>query len=77
MREEEDGLFGLNECPRGCPQIECLPCSFYGNIPLVYFFPEAALSTLRGYKAYQFADGRPPWDLRGHYRHGGGEPPRL
>ncbi len=61
----EDGLFGLNECPRGCPQIECIPCSFYGNIPLVYFFPEAALSTLRGYKAYQFPDGRPPWIFGG------------
>ncbi|HIE11302.1 MAG TPA: hypothetical protein EYP62_06770 [Kiritimatiellae bacterium] len=61
----EDGLFGMNECPRGCPQIECLPCSFYGNIPLVYFFPEAALSTLRGYKAYQFEDGRPPWIFGG------------
>jgi uncharacterized protein (DUF608 family) len=60
-----DGLFGLNECPRGCPQIECIPCSFYGNIPLVYFFPEAALSTLRGYKAYQFSDGRPPWIFGG------------
>ncbi|MBX3011712.1 MAG: hypothetical protein KF832_09390 [Caldilineaceae bacterium] len=61
----EDGLFGLNECPRGCPQIECIPCSFYGNIPLVYFFPRAALSTLRGYKAYQFPDGRPPWIFGG------------
>ena len=61
----EDGLFGLNECPRGCPQIECIPCSFYGNIPVVYFFPEAALSTLRGYKAYQFPDGRPPWIFGG------------
>jgi len=63
--QPEDGLFGLNECPRGCPQIECIPCSFYGNIPLVYFFPEAALSTLRGYKAYQFPDGRPPWIFGG------------
>ena len=61
----EDGLFGLNECPLGCPQIECLPCSFYGNIPLAYFFPEAALSTLRGYKAYQFEDGCPPWIFGG------------
>ncbi len=61
----DDGLFGLNECPRGCPQIECIPCSFYGNIPLVYFFPDAALSTLRGYKAYQFEDGRPPWIFGG------------
>ena len=29
-----------------CPQIECIPCSFYGSQPLVYFFPELALSTL-------------------------------
>ncbi|MGD2156070.1 MAG: GH116 family glycosyl-hydrolase, partial [Anaerolineales bacterium] len=63
--KEEDGLFGMNECPRGCPQIECIPCSFYGNVPIVYFFPEAALSTLRGYKAYQFKDGRPPWIFGG------------
>jgi uncharacterized protein (DUF608 family) len=62
----EDGLFGMNECPRGCPQIEVLPCSFYGNIPVVYFFPEAALSTLRGYKAYQFEDGRVPLTFGGH-----------
>jgi uncharacterized protein (DUF608 family) len=61
----EDGLFALNECPRGCPQFECIPCSFYGNIPVVYFFPQAALSTLRGYKAYQFEDGRPPWIFGG------------
>jgi uncharacterized protein (DUF608 family) len=61
----EGGLFGMNECPRGCPQIECIPCSFYGNMPVVYFFPEAALSTLRGYKAYQFPDGRPPWIFGG------------
>ena len=63
--KEQDGLFGLNECPRGCPQIECIPCSFYGNIPLVYFFPECALSTLRGYKAYQLPDGCPPWIFGG------------
>ena len=60
-----DGLFGLNECPRGCPQIECIPCSFYGNMPIVYFYPKAALSTLRGYKAYQFENGRPPWIFGG------------
>jgi uncharacterized protein (DUF608 family) len=62
---EEDGLFGLNECPRSCPQIECLPCSFYGNLPIVYFFPEAAQSTLRGYRAYQYDDGRPAWVFGG------------
>jgi uncharacterized protein (DUF608 family) len=60
-----DGLYAMNECPRGCPQFECIPCSFYGNIPIVYFFPEAALSTLRGYKAYQFPDGSPPWIFGG------------
>jgi uncharacterized protein (DUF608 family) len=63
--DPEDGVFGMCECPRGCPQIECIPCSFYGNIPLVYFFPRAALSTLRTYKAYQFEDGRPPWIFGG------------
>jgi len=62
---EEDGLFGMNECPRSCPQIECIPCSFYGCLPLVYFFPRLALSTLRGYKAYQYSDGAPPWIFGG------------
>lgn len=62
---EEDGLFGMSECPRECPQIECIPCSFYGNVPLVYFFPDLALSTLRGYKAYQYPDGAPPWVFGG------------
>jgi len=62
---QEDGLFGMNECPRGCPQIECIPCSFYGNLPLVYFFPELARSTLRAYKAYQFTNGQAPWIFGG------------
>jgi uncharacterized protein (DUF608 family) len=69
---KEDGLFGMNECPRGCPQIECIPCSFYGNQPVVYFFPQLALSTLRGYKGYQYADGAPPWIFGGCT---GGTPP--
>lgn len=63
--KEEDGLWGMNECPRECPQIECIPCSFYGNVPVVYFFPELALSTLRGYKAYQYPDGAAPWVFGG------------
>lgn len=62
---EEDGLWGMNECPRECPQIECIPCSFYGNVPIVYFFPELALSTLRGYKAYQYPNGAAPWVFGG------------
>ncbi len=61
----EDGLFAMNESPRWCPQMECIPCSFYGNLPLVYFFPELALSTLRGYKAYQSPNGAAPWVFGG------------
>ena len=53
----EDGLFGLNDCPRSCPQIETLPCAFYGNIPVVYFYPPLALSTLRAHKGFQLATG--------------------
>lgn len=61
----EDGLFALNEDPRYCPQMECVPCSFYGNYPVVYLFPELALSTLRGYKAYQYEDGEVAWIFGG------------
>jgi len=62
---KRDGLFGMNECPRGCPQIECIPCSFYGSLPIAYFFPGLELSTLRGYKGYQYEDGAPPWIFGG------------
>ena len=61
----EDGLWGMNEDPRNCPQIECLPCSYYGNYPVALFFPELALSTLRGYKAYQFENGEVTWIFGG------------
>jgi uncharacterized protein (DUF608 family) len=61
----EDGVFGMCECPRACPQIECIPCSFYGNVPLVYFYPELALSTLRSYKSYQYPNGAAPWVFGG------------
>lgn len=59
------GLFGLNEDPRNCPQIECVPCSFYGNYPLVYFFPDLARSTLLGYRQYQFDNGEVAWIFGG------------
>lgn len=61
----EDGLFGLIESPRSCPQIECIPCSFYGAVPLPYFFPDLARSTLRGYRAYQYPNGEVPWIFGG------------
>ncbi|MBM3242257.1 hypothetical protein FJZ31_38810 [Candidatus Poribacteria bacterium] len=58
-----DGLFVLNESPRGCPQIECIPCSWYGNLPIVYFFPQLARTTLRGYKHHMRSDGAAPFDF--------------
>jgi uncharacterized protein (DUF608 family) len=61
----EDGIFGMIEDPRNCPQIECIPCSLLGNLPLVYFFPELALSTMRAEKAYQFDNGQPTWVFGG------------
>ena len=60
-----DGVFGMNESPRWCPQIECIPCNFYGNIPLIYFFPELIYSTMRAMKEYQFKSGAAPWVFGG------------
>ena len=57
----EDGLFGMIECPRECPQVENIPSSLFGNLPVVYFFPDLVLSTMRGYKNYQWPDGQVVW----------------
>ena len=57
----KDGLFGLLDGIVEDPAIEPIPDTFYANAPLVYFFPDLALSTLRGYKAYQFANGAAVW----------------
>ena len=57
------GLFALNESPRGCPQIACIPCDWYGNLPVVYFFPELAWTTLRAFKQYQREDGEVPFSI--------------
>ncbi len=57
------GAFALNESPRGCPHMACIPCDWYGNLPVVYFFPELALSTLRMFKEYQLANGEIPFAL--------------
>ena len=38
---------------------------FLRILPLAYFFPDLELSTLRGYKGYQFPDGAPPWIFGG------------
>ncbi|MCL5994562.1 MAG: GH116 family glycosyl-hydrolase [Chloroflexi bacterium] len=57
----QGGCFGMLESPRGCPQIECNPCTFYGNLPIVFFFPELARSQLEAYRRYQRADGAAPF----------------
>ena len=58
-----EGLFALNECPRGCPQMACIPCDWYGNWPIVLFFPELARTTLRAFKHYQKEDGEIPFAI--------------
>ncbi len=57
----EEGLFGLLDGIVEDPAVEPIPDTFYANAPLVFFFPDAALSTLHGYKAYQFANGASVW----------------
>jgi uncharacterized protein (DUF608 family) len=52
-----NGVFALNESPRGCPDLACIPCDWYGNLPVVYFFPELARTTLRAFKEYQRTNG--------------------
>ncbi|MCL5102618.1 MAG: GH116 family glycosyl-hydrolase [Armatimonadetes bacterium] len=69
---KEDGLFAISEDPRLCPQMECIPCSFYGNWPILYAFPQLSLSTLRAYKAYMQPSGAPPWIFGGTTGNTGG-----
>jgi uncharacterized protein (DUF608 family) len=61
----EDGLFGMIDGIVEDPAVEPMPDTFYANAPIVYFFPDLALSTMRGYKAYQFANGAAPWIFGG------------
>ena len=57
------GLFAMNESPRACPQMACIPCDWYGNWPIVLFFPELARSTLKAFKHYQKQDGEVPFAI--------------
>lgn len=59
------GAFALTESPRGCPQTSCIPCDWYGNLPIVYFYPELARSNLRLFKQYQLETGEIPFAI-GH-----------
>lgn len=57
------GVFAMNESSRGCPHTACIPCDWYGGLPITYFFPELARSTLRAFKQYQRPDGEIPFAL--------------
>lgn len=61
----EDGLFGMIDGIVEDPAVEPMPDTFYANAPIVFFFPDLALSTMRGYKAYQFSNGAAPWIFGG------------
>ncbi len=63
--DPKDGLFGMIDGLVEDPGMEPLPDTFYANAPIVYFFPDLAHSTLRGYKAYQFTNGQAPWVFGG------------
>ncbi len=56
-----NGAFGLIESPRGDPDVSCIPCDWYGNLPVVYFFPDLAHSSLKIYKQLQRSDGAAPF----------------
>ena len=58
-----DGAFALMESPRGSPDLGNIPCDWDGNLPLVYFFPDLAKSTLKLYKHFQREDGAAPFLL--------------
>jgi len=57
------GAFALDESPRGCPHMACIPCDWYGTLPITFFFPELARSTLRAFTQYQKPDGEIPFAL--------------
>ncbi len=63
--DPKQGLFAMIDGIVEVPAVEPMPDTCYANAPIVYFFPDLALSTMRGYKAYQFTDGAAPWVFGG------------
>ena len=58
-----DGVFSLVESTTADGQQTCIPCDWYGNLPIVYFFPEVARTTLRALSHFMREDGAVPFDL--------------
>jgi len=55
------GAFQLTECPRTCSVVGCIASNFYGDLPILYFFPELEWQIVRGYAAYIRPDGAIPF----------------
>jgi uncharacterized protein (DUF608 family) len=53
------GLFGLTESPRTTPHV-CNPSDWYGDLPIVFFFPELMASLLGAYVHFQLPTGEIP-----------------
>ncbi len=58
-----EGVFSLVESTVADGQQSCIPCDWYGNLPIVYFYPELARTTLRAYKHLSRSDGAVPFTL--------------
>ena len=43
--------------------MSCIPCDWYGNHPIVFFYPDLSASTLRLFKQYQLEDGEIPFAI--------------
>lgn len=58
-----EGLFLLDESYTTCPLSETITCHYWGNFPVLFFFPELERTTLEGYRHYQLESGEVPFSL--------------
>lgn len=56
-----NGAFAMTECPGICSITGCTASDWYGDFPLMYFFPDLQRMLLRLYKEYQRPDGAIPF----------------
>jgi uncharacterized protein (DUF608 family) len=56
-----DGAFNMVESPRGCAIMGCIVSNWYGDLPILYFFPQLEKMLLRDYREYQRPDGAIPF----------------
>jgi uncharacterized protein (DUF608 family) len=58
-----EGVFSLVESTVADGQQSCIPCDWYGNLPIAYFYPDLAKTTLYAYKHLSRSDGAVPFTL--------------